>query len=386
MSLAPGTRLGPYEVISVLGAGGMGEVYKARDTRLERTVAIKVVHVREAGADSRRRLEREARAISALDHPNICALYDVGHYDGIDFLVMQHLDGETLAERLRRGPIPMEQLLRIAIEITDALDRAHRAGVVHRDLKPANVMLTSSGAKLLDFGIAKPVPIAAPEAATVAVPAGDDVTRNGAIVGTLSYMAPEQLKGWRVDARSDLFALGAVLYEMATGVRAFAGATPAAVIDAVLNHQPPSLATLVPEVSPAFTRLVGKCLNKDVEERWQTARDLKDELQWIAANAADSQAARPLPTTPGPGGAQRARWIAVTAVVAGAAALGHSPGPIRRSCAGRSRRSPGGTRLPATHEARHLPRERRRARLRPRRQSPLPPRCPFNCRLRCRKI
>jgi serine/threonine protein kinase/Tol biopolymer transport system component len=321
MPLLPGTRLGPYEVISVLGAGGMGEVYKARDTRLERTVAIKVVPSHSASAESRRRLEREARAISALDHPHICALYDVGHHDGIDFLVMQYLEGETLAERLRRGAMPIDQLLRIGIDIADALDRAHRAGIVHRDLKPGNIMLTASGAKLLDFGIAKAVPLAAPEAATVGAPAGDDVTRNGAVSGTLSYMAPEQLKGWRVDARSDLFSLGAVLYEMASGARAFVGATPAAVIDAVLNQQPPSLAALVPGVSPAIIRLVGKCLNKDVEERWQTARDLKDELQWIVANAPDSLEPRLLPPTPRRHGAHRARWIAGAALVAGAVAL-----------------------------------------------------------------
>jgi len=320
MALAPGSRLGPYEVISALGAGGMGEVYKARDTRLDRIVAIKIVATGGANAASRSRLEREARAISALEHPNICALYDVGHHEGIDFLVMQYLEGETLAERLRRGPIPLHELLRTAAEIADALDHAHRAGVVHRDLKPANIMLTAAGARLLDFGIAKAAPVTAPDAATARIAAGEDLTVDGALIGTVSYMAPEQLKGWRVDARSDLFALGAILYEMATGARAFDGATPVAVIDAVLNRQPEPLTALVPGITTAFSRIVAKCLNKEIDQRWQTASDLRDELKWVASNPSDSSE-RP-PASPRKPWAQqpRARWIA-GAILAGAAAL-----------------------------------------------------------------
>jgi serine/threonine protein kinase len=319
MALTPGTRLGPYEVISALGAGGMGEVYRARDTRLARTVAIKVVGARAENPESRRRLQREAKAISALEHPNICALYDVGHHEGIDFLVMQHLEGETLAERLRRGPIPMRELLRVATEIADALDRAHRAGIVHRDLKPANIMLTDAGAKLLDFGIAKAAPVTAPEAATARVAADEDLTVDGALVGTVGYIAPEQLKGWRVDARSDLFALGAILYEMASGVRAFDGATRAAVIDAVLNRQPAPLATLVPGVPPAFSRIVAKCLSKEIEARWQTARDLEDELKWVASNTSASSEQHAVHPRHGWARQPRARWVAGVVLAASTA-------------------------------------------------------------------
>ncbi len=226
MGLTSGTKLGPYEIISPLGAGGMGAVYRARDTRLERTVAVKILpaHLSD-NPEAKQRFEREARAISSLSHPNICHLYDVGRQDGIDFIVMEFLEGETLADRLRKGPLPPEQVLKHGIEICEGLEKAHRSGVIHRDLKPGNIMLTKSGAKLMDFGLAK-APVAA---ATVGSPSDSletmsrPLTAAGTIVGTFQYMSPEQIEGKEADARSDIFALGAVLYEMATGKRAFEG-------------------------------------------------------------------------------------------------------------------------------------------------------------------
>src|SRR6266567_7552184 len=208
MTIAASSRLGPYEVLSRLGAGGMGEVWKARDTRLERTVAIKVLPDHLASSpDVRQRFEREAKTISALSHPHICALYDVGNQDGVEYLVMEYLEGETLADRLANGPLPLEQTLRYGTEIADALDKAHRQGIVHRDLKPANVMLTKSGVKLLDFGLAKVLDPAGPVESLTSVPtAAKDITREGAILGTLSYMSPEQLEGKAADPRTDIFA------------------------------------------------------------------------------------------------------------------------------------------------------------------------------------
>ena len=283
MSLSAGTRLGPYEVLSPLGAGGMGEVYKARDTRLERTVAVKVLpqHL-SASPEVRQRFEREAKTISQLSHPHICALYDVGNQDGFEYLVMEYLEGETLADRVVKGPLPLEQTLRYGIEIADALDKAHRQGIVHRDLKPGNVMLTKSGVKLLDFGLAKvfqPEPTV--ESLTSAPTAAKEVTREGTILGTLSYMAPEQLEGKRVDARADIFALGATLYEMATGRKAFSGESQASVISSILTAEPPSISGLAPMTPPALERLVKTCLAKDPEDRWQSAGDLARELRWI---------------------------------------------------------------------------------------------------------
>jgi eukaryotic-like serine/threonine-protein kinase len=292
MAWSAGTRLGPYEILSLLGAGGMGEVYKARDTRLDRTVAIKVLpEALAAEPQFRERFDREARAISQLDHPHICTLYDVGEDRGIAFLVMQYLEGETLADRMRNGPLPLDQALRYAVEIADALDKAHRAGIVHRDLKPGNVFVTKGGAKLLDFGLAKRGAQAAGGAGLSELPtAPDDLTAPGAILGTLLYMAPEQLEGQEADARTDIFALGAVLYEMVTGRRAFGGRTQASVMGAILQHEPPPMSSVQPQIPVLLDHLVSRCLAKDRDDRWQTASDVMRELEWIAHDAASLRA------------------------------------------------------------------------------------------------
>jgi eukaryotic-like serine/threonine-protein kinase len=285
MSLCAGVRLGPYEITSALGAGGMGEVYRARDTRLDRTVAIKVLPAHLAESPERRqRLEREARAISSLSHPHICMLHDVGEIDGTFFLVLEYLEGETLKDRLKRGPLPLDQVLRYGVEIAGALDRAHRQGIVHRDLKPGNVMLTKSGAKLLDFGLAKQAPDAPVSSASElsALLTGDKpLTAEGSILGTFQYMAPEQLEGKEPDTRADLFAFGAVLHEMATGERAFKGKSQASLIAAILAADPVPMSRLQPLTPPALERVVAMCLAKDRDERWQSAHDLERELQWI---------------------------------------------------------------------------------------------------------
>jgi Tol biopolymer transport system component len=284
MTLSTGSRLGPYEVISPLGAGGMGEVYRARDTRLDRTVAIKVLPSRLASSpEARQRFEREAKTISTLSHPHICALYDVGREGDVEYLVMEYLEGETLADRLSRGPLALDQTIKWGMEIADALDRAHRQGIVHRDLKPGNVMLTRSGVKLLDFGLAKAVS-AAPQSALTSLPTAAgaaNLTQEGTILGTFQYMAPEQLEGKEADSRTDIFALGAVLYEMAAGKKAFFGTSQASLISAIMTSEPPALATLQPMTPPALERAVKTCLAKDPEERWQSAADVKRELQWI---------------------------------------------------------------------------------------------------------
>jgi serine/threonine protein kinase len=283
MPLKPSTRLGPYEILSTLGAGGMGEVYRARDTRLDRTVAIKILH--EHLSDNpqfHERFEREARAISRLSHPNICPLYDVGQQDGVEYLVMEYLEGETMAARLHKGPVPPDQALQYAIQIADALDTAHRHGVVHRDLKPGNIMLTKSGVKLLDFGLAK-VAIAGTGADVPALATQTaSLTSEGTIIGTLQYMAPEQLQGIEADARTDLFAFGAVLYEMATGRKAFEGKSQASLLAAILEREPPPISTLQPLALPALEYVVRMCLAKDPEARWQTAHDVLLQLKWIA--------------------------------------------------------------------------------------------------------
>jgi len=282
-ALHAGDRLGIYEIQALLGAGGMGDVYKARDTRLDRTVAIKVLPVHFAMDRARhQRFEREARAVARLDHPQIGALYDVGEDAGVHFLVMQYLDGETVAARLGKGSMSIEQVLRFAVEISEALDHAHRHGIVHRDLKPGNIFLTRSGAKLLDFGLAKWR--AAPSGVSGLTPAPETLTDEGTIVGTLNYMAPEQLEGKEVDARGDVFAFGAVLYEMLTGCKAFDGGSAAAVMAAVLNTEP-AFGAIQPPVPRSLERVIRKCLAKDPDQRWQTARDLADELRWIAEDA-----------------------------------------------------------------------------------------------------
>src|SRR3954471_5783821 len=300
MPIATGTKLGPYEILSAAGAGGMGEVYKARDTRLERTVAIKVLpqHLA-ADPQLRERFEREAKAVSSLQHPHICVLYDIGAQDGTDYLVMEYLEGETLADRLPKGPLPAEQTLRYATQIADALDRAHRAGIVHRDLKPANIMLTKSGAqstaKILDFGLAKgQAPAMAASAMTAMVTSTKPLTAEGSIVGTFQYMAPETLEGGEADARSDIFSFGAVVYEMLTGKRAFSGKTQASVIAAVLASEPSPISTVVPMTPPALDRVVRTCMAKDPDDRFQSAHDVVLQLRWIADAGSQAGVAAPV--------------------------------------------------------------------------------------------
>ncbi len=314
MTLTAGSRLGPYEILAPIGAGGMGEVYKSRDTRLDRTVAVKVLsaHLSEAPA-VRQRFDREARTISQLSHPHICAVYDVGHEDGTDYLVMEYLEGETLAERLTNGPLPAEQTLRYGVEIADALDRAHRSGIVHRDLKPGNVMLTQSGVKLLDFGLAKVFsPATSPQNLT-GLPTQANLTAEGTILGTLQYMAPEQLEAKEADARTDIFAFGAVLYEMATGRKAFAGTSQASLIGAILHTEPAPLLAVQPMSPPGLERVVKRCLAKQPERRWQSARDIVLELEEVREKSG-TPATETLPTRRRWGGA--AGWAAAAALLA----------------------------------------------------------------------
>jgi len=293
--LSNGTKLGPYEIQSPLGAGGMGEVYRARDTRLDRTVAIKILPAHlSANPEALQRFDREARAISSLSHPNVCHLYDVGSQDGTSYLVMEYLEGETLADRLRKGPLPLEQVLKSGIEICEGLEKAHKSGVVHRDLKPGNIMLTKSGAKLMDFGLAKPVLPASPPSSgltqTIATPQ-HPLTTEGMVVGTFQYMAPEQLEGREADARSDIFALGAVLYEMVTGKRAFEGKTTASTIAAILAADPPPISSVQPLSPSALETTVKSCLAKDPDERLQTVHDVKLQLRWIQESGSSSRPA-----------------------------------------------------------------------------------------------
>jgi Tol biopolymer transport system component/serine/threonine protein kinase len=279
LELAPGSRLGPYQITARLGAGGMGEVFRAHDTRLERSVAIKVLPgAASANPELRARLEREARSISQLNHPNICTLHDIGSEAGHTFLVMELIEGETLAARVARGPLPLRDVLLFGAQIADALDRAHRAGIVHRDLKPGNVMITKTGVKLLDFGLARQtVARMSHDAPTIQQPLSDP----GMILGTLPYMAPEQLEGEDVDSRADIFALGAVLYEMATGVRAFTGSSQASLIANLLEHDPPALRDRGAVAPPLFEHIVTTCLRKDREARFQSAADVAHELRWL---------------------------------------------------------------------------------------------------------
>ncbi len=309
MALTSGTRLGPYEIVSPLGAGGMGEVYRARDTRLERDVAIKVLPANLSSDPSlRQRLEREAKAISKLSHPHICTLHDIGHQDGVDFLVMELVEGETLEHRLANGPLRPEQTIHIAVQMADALAKAHKLGIVHRDLKPSNIMLTKTGAKLMDFGLAKES-ARAPLAAAMTEMTADrtKLTVEGAIIGTFQYMAPEQLEGKEADARSDIFALGEVIYEMATGKPAFSGKSRASLIAAILRVDPPPITTVQPLAPTALERITKKCLAKDPDDRWQCARDLASELNWIAEGATAAGEAGRVP--PGRRRWERASWL-----------------------------------------------------------------------------
>jgi len=283
MTISPGSRLGPYEIESFIGAGGMGEVYRARDTRLNRTVAIKILSAAAGDPALRERFEREAQAVAALNHPHICILHDIGHQNGIDFLVMEYLEGETLADRLSKGPLPLNQVLRHATQIANALDKAHRHGIIHRDLKPSNIILTQSGLKLLDFGLAKlrRSGVGVLEGVSVLTRSAP-LTAEGMIVGTLQYMAPEQLKGKEADARTDIFAFGTILYEMATGRKAFQGDSQASLISDIMSSEPSLLSASQPLASPALDRLTERSLAKDPDQRWQSSADLEDELKWIA--------------------------------------------------------------------------------------------------------
>ncbi len=338
MGLSSGTRLGPYEIQSPLGAGGMGEVYRARDTRLERLVAIKIVPAHlSSDPVLQQRFEREAKTISTLNHPHICTLHDVGHHEGIDFLVMEYLEGETLAQRLNKGALPLPELLKISIDILDGLEQAHRAGIVHRDLKPANVMLTKSGAKLLDFGLAKsaagapagagsaPLPSVA---LTVSSPSPQSpLTSSGALVGTVQYMAPEQFEGEEADKRSDIFSFGAMLYEMATGSRAFTGKTQIKVVSAILEDDPRPVAQVHPGLPPGIDHVVRTCLQKHPEDRYQSAHDIAVELKWISE----------MPKQRPPAQSISKLWIAAAlllgVVVGGLALYSLSPKPSAQTAA-----------------------------------------------------
>jgi serine/threonine protein kinase len=320
--LDPGTSLGPYRIERFLAAGGMGEVYRARDTRLDRIVAIKVLPSDLASdREFRERLDREARVISQLDHPHICTLYDVGEQNGTSFLVMQYLEGETLEQRLKNGAVPLEPALHYAIQVADALARAHRAGIVHRDLKPGNIMLTTTGATLLDFGLAKatgPVHTTAGESMLPTTPAG--LTAEGTILGTFQYMAPEQLEGHETDARTDIFAFGAAVYEMLTGKKAFAASTQAGLVAAILKDDPPLVSTAQPLASPLVDHIVRRCLAKDPGERWQAASDVMRELKWIAD-------ASPGVASHGPSAGPSVRWwrmfsLGLLVLVAAVAVIG----------------------------------------------------------------
>jgi len=324
MALTSGTKLGPYEIQSPLGAGGMGEVYRAVDKRLDRTVAIKVLPAHlSSDPELKQRLEREAKTISSLQHVNICTLYDIGTQGDTDFLVMEYLEGQTLADRLQKGPLPIDQLLKIATEIAQALEKAHQRGIIHRDLKPANIMLTQAGAKLMDFGLAKPKLPNASQALGMFTPstptmnlasltsAASPLTQKGSIVGTFQYMAPEVLQGADSDARSDVFSLGCVLYEMVTGRRAFEGKTQLSVMSAILEKDPEPIATVQPTLPAALDYTVRSCLEKNPDERIQTAHDVKLQLAWVATSSSQTGApalpsSKPRPTL----------WLAAIAVLA----------------------------------------------------------------------
>ena len=323
-----GNTLSHYKIIEKLGQGGFGEVYLAEDSRLNRKVALKILpqHLSER-AELRERFEREARAVSSLNHPHICTLHDIGEQDGIHYLVMEHLVGETLEARLAKGALPLEQTLEYAIQIADALDKAHRQGVVHRDLKPGNIMLVKSGAKLLDFGLAKLQAVETPTNLSALPTEQANLTAEGTILGTLQYMAPEQLEAKEADARTDIFAFGAVVYEMATGKKAFEGKSQASLIAAIMGQDPRPMSELQPMTPSTLDHVVRRCLAKEPDKRWQVASDVMEELGWVteAGTSADS-----LPAAAAPAAWKKAiPWgIAVTAVImAGANTFWSSPQP-----------------------------------------------------------
>jgi len=323
MPLSAGTRLGPYQIVAPLGAGGMGEVYRAQDTRLDRTVALKVLplHLAER-EDLRQRFQVEARAIARLQHPNICAVFDVGADSGVDYLILEYLEGETLEKRLERGPLPVSEALQLGIQIASGLDAAHRAGITHRDLKPGNVMLTKSGAKLLDFGLAKfDQKAAAASSSTGMATLTKALTVEGAIMGTFHYMAPEQLEGADADARTDIFAFGLLLYEAITGRKAFQGKSQATLISAIMTADPTPLSTLQPMAPPALERVIGRCIAKDPDERWQSTRDLCRELEWIALGGSQIGAQAAAAGTAARKSTSRLPWIVAALAVAAAAVL-----------------------------------------------------------------
>ncbi|MDT8071199.1 MAG: protein kinase, partial [Terriglobia bacterium] len=301
MGLSAGTRLGPYEIVSPLGAGGMGEVYCARDTRLDRTVAVKVLPSNLSdNPDLKQRFEREAKVISSLNHPHVCTLFDVGEHEGIVYLVMEHLEGETLADRLIRGPLKINEALELASDIAEALDKAHHAGIIHRDLKPANIMLTRSGAKLMDFGLAKPALALAtgatgaisPSTPTMSLQAlsapASPLTQKGAIVGTFQYMAPEVLQGAEADARSDIFSFGCVLYEMVTGRRAFEGKSQLSVATAILEKEIEPITSENPNVPPVLAQIISTCLAKNPDERFACSHDVNLQLRSVPIRATNN--------------------------------------------------------------------------------------------------
>ena len=346
MALTSGTKLGPYEIQSPLGAGGMGEVYRARDTRLGRDVAIKVLPAHlSSNPDLRQRMEREARSISSLNHPNICTLHDIGSQDGADFLVMEHLEGETLADRLHRGAMPIEEALQTAIKIADALDKAHARGIVHRDLKPANIMITKNGPKLMDFGLAKPAPGLSsgsnaspltPSTPTMSVAAlsgsASPLTQKGTVVGTFQYMAPEVLQGAEADARSDIFSFGCVLYEMFTGRRAFVGKSQFSVLGAILDKEPDRISVVMPSSPPRLDETVWRCLAKNPEQRYGCMHDVRIQLEALAEAGPQAAVAEADQLKPAPS-ATRLPWLvagiaALIAVSVGAAYLFQAPRPM----------------------------------------------------------
>jgi serine/threonine protein kinase len=329
MSPQAGSRLGPYELQAPIGAGGMGEVWRGKDTRLDRSVAIKILPTGFAeDAERRQRFEREAKTISSLNHPHICTLFDVGHEGDAHFLVMELLEGESLADRLQKGPLPLDQVVKFGAQVADALYAAHKQGIVHRDLKPGNVMLTKAGAKLLDFGLARPGSGLGGVSGSTALPTeAKPLTSVGTVLGTFQYMAPEQLEGAEADPRTDLFALGALLYEMATARRAFEGKSKTSLIAAILSTQPPPISSVQPVMPPALDHVVRKCLEKDPDDRWQSAHDVASELRWIGE--AGSQAG--VPTTLSLRRRSRERLAWGLAALLGAATTGLAVVQLRRS-------------------------------------------------------